>query len=190
MGGSYLLVEVEPPRFAGAGDGRRSGRRDLLRSRTPANRRFVAHVYAPADLRLRGLYTESFDTVRLLSRGTGRRAAGDSSRTNHTTSSTGSKTSCRKMWQSHKRLCRSSPVLLHYWNGYNNRYCIVSKPRNADGSFKHAPGYAGTHLHGVEQSQKYIKPRVAYSERRDHAERQAETILSPKTASSPRSWGT
>jgi hypothetical protein len=26
-----------------------------------------------------------------------------------------------------------------YWNGYNNRYCIVSKPRNSDGSFQACP---------------------------------------------------
>ena len=27
-----------------------------------------------------------------------------------------------------------------YWNGYNHRYCIVSKPSNADGSFQACPG--------------------------------------------------
>src|SRR5690349_2386971 len=26
-----------------------------------------------------------------------------------------------------------------YWNGYNYRYCIVSKPRNSDGSFQACP---------------------------------------------------
>jgi hypothetical protein len=26
-----------------------------------------------------------------------------------------------------------------YWNGYNNRYCIVSKPRNSDGSSQACP---------------------------------------------------
>jgi len=27
-----------------------------------------------------------------------------------------------------------------YWNGYNNPYCIVSKPRDSDGSFQACPG--------------------------------------------------
>ena len=27
-----------------------------------------------------------------------------------------------------------------YWNGYNHRYCIVSKPSNSDGSFQACPG--------------------------------------------------
>jgi hypothetical protein len=26
-----------------------------------------------------------------------------------------------------------------YWNGYNNRYCIVSKPANSDSSFQTCP---------------------------------------------------
>ena len=26
-----------------------------------------------------------------------------------------------------------------YWNGHNYRYCIVSKPRNSDGSFQACP---------------------------------------------------
>lgn len=26
-----------------------------------------------------------------------------------------------------------------YWNGYNNRYCIVSKPRNSDHGFQACP---------------------------------------------------
>jgi hypothetical protein len=35
---------------------------------------------------------------------------------------------------------RDSQCCCTYWNGYNNRYCIVSKPRNSDGSFQACPG--------------------------------------------------
>jgi hypothetical protein len=31
-----------------------------------------------------------------------------------------------------------------YWNGYNNRYCIVSKTRNFDGSFQACPSVCRT----------------------------------------------
>jgi hypothetical protein len=33
-----------------------------------------------------------------------------------------------------------------YWNGYNNRYCIVSKPRNSDGTLQPKSGSWGVAL--------------------------------------------
>lgn len=70
------------------------------------------YMHRPISVYL-GYINQSFDTVRFLSRGTGRRTAGDSPRTKYATSSAGSKTSCRNMWQSHKPLRRNLPVLLH-----------------------------------------------------------------------------
>jgi len=134
MGGSYPLVEVQTALICWW----RGGGKGSARSRTPANRRFVAmYILRPISIYLGYILSilvmcassvKAEKTPEIV-RGPGAEKAQPSP-----------KPAVGRCGNLITDYVKAYQCCCTYWNGYNNRYCIVSKPRNSDGSFQACPG--------------------------------------------------